>query len=302
MTQLAGYRFPNNLLADFDYVRPGNLAEALQILAQEGEGAWPLAGGTSALVDVRAGSFRPRLLVDIGKLADLRFIRAMQGTMRIGAATTLTEIEQSPLVHQDVPMLAKAARSVGGPQTRNLATIGGNIAYASPGADLAPPLLALEANVELVSHEGTRNVPLTEFFVGPRKTVRKSHEIMTHLSFPIQGSAKGAFAKLGLRKALAIALVCVGVVVETDAATNKITKARVGLGAVAPTPLRATSVERVLEGRTFNKDVSKEEVLAAASQHVHSRSSSIRSSPEYRKEIAGVLVWRALEEALSQGT
>lgn len=285
------------LFPDFEYLKPRNLKEALQPLGELGERCRLLAGGTALLVDVRDGHVSPELLVDIGELDVLRFIKVDGEIMRVGAATTLMEIEESPLLQKEASFLVAAASSVGGPQIRNRATIGGNLLYASPGADMAPPLLALGATLRLVSLKGERQVPIEEFFVGPRRTICRADELLTEVSFPIGKAGRGAFIKLGLRNAMAISVGSVAVYLEIDPSTSIVQEARISLGALAPTPIRIKTLEDMLRGERASAPLIKE-VAEAAKRQVHPRSSSIRSSPEYRRAVAGALVQKALEQAI----
>jgi len=286
------------LFPDFDYIKPSKLNEALAALREAGEDARLLAGGTALLVDLRHEHQCPRLLVDIGELDALRFIRADAGAVRIGAATTLTEIIESPLIGEVAPLLAAAAASVGGPLVRNRATIAGNLTYASPGADMAPPLLALGATLKLMSDREEREVPIDEFFVGPRRTICRRDEIVTEMRFPVSGSGKGAFVKLGLRNAMAIALASVGVWIEWDGRDGVIREARVALGAVGPTPARVKPVEDMLCGAQASTAL-VERAAEATRQLVQPRTSSIRSSGEYRRTVASALLRKAMEQVLN---
>lgn len=285
------------MFEDFDYLRPGNLDEAVAVLAERGCACRLLAGGTALLVDLRAGHRCPELLIDISDLPALRFMVAERQVVRIGAATTLTEIAESPMVNKSSPMLAMAATSVGGPQIRNKGTIGGNLVYASPGADMAPALLALEAVVKLKSLSGEREVPVAEFFVGPRSTVCRPDEIITEVGFPLDPPSRGTFIKLGLRSAMAVSVASVAVWVKTQPSNGAITEARVALGAIAPTPIRAKAVEESLRGRVPDEEVIKK-AATLASGYVHERQ-YFRASGEYRRRVVSVLVQRALEETVA---
>ena len=285
---------------DFDYIKPNSVKEVLTLLAELGERCRLLAGGTVLLVDMRDGHLSPEALLDIGDLPALRFIRVDRGMVRIGPATTLAEIAESSLLPMEVSFLAKAAASVGGPQIRSRATIGGNLAYASPGADMAPPLLALGATLRLTSERGHREVSVDEFFAGPRSTVCGSDEIVTEISFPYRASGRGAFIKLGLRNAMAISLASVGVWIEMDPSKGIVEEARIALGAVAPTPIRAKAAEELLRGERASVRLI-ERAAELAREYVRPRPSSIRSSGEYRRIVTGVLIRRALEKCLDTG-
>lgn len=282
------------MLPEFDLLRPTTLSEALAMLA--GAGAMPIAGGTNVIADLRAGKHEPRALVDLSRLAELRGIRRENGHIAIGGGTTITALLADPLVAEHASALAQAAQVFANPLIRNRATVGGNLADASPAADTAPPLLALDAEVELTSAAGTRRVPLADFLVGVRRTLRRADELITAVRFPTAtdaGRRTTAFHKVGLRKADAISVLSAAVAITFDGA-GRCAAARIALGAVAPRPLRAPAAEAVLAGEKLTPTIIAEAARLAA--EAASPINDIRGSAAYRRQVTEVVVRRLLEQ------
>lgn len=286
-----------NLIPDVEVHRPRSLGEALKHM--EVPGAKPLAGGTDLIIDLREGACEARNLVDLTQVKELDYIRESGGRIRIGAMTHHTDLVESDLIRSKAPVLSEAANLVGSIQIRNLGTVGGNICNASPGADTATPLLALGAEATISSAEGTRTIPLGEFFAGPKRTSLNPGELLTELSFltPPAGSG-GAFQKLGRRKGCTLSLINIAAYVELDGDTCS--EVRIAVGACAPTPVRITDVEDMLKGKKVDEAVIDEVSsacygLVQPSQRAHSR-----ASEEYRREMSCVLMRRALTTALER--
>ncbi|HID89416.1 MAG TPA: xanthine dehydrogenase family protein subunit M [Anaerolineae bacterium] len=282
------------MLPEFELLMPRTLSEALEVLAQAREGVAPVAGGTNLVVDMRGGRHRPSVLVSVAGLEELRGVRRENGHIVIGATTTVAELLEEPLIAEAAPALWSAARVFANPLVRNRATVGGNLADASPAADTAPPLLVLDAEVQLTSKEGSRWVPLDEFFLGVRQTLRQPDELLTAIRFPLPPSgAFGGFYKLGLRKADAISVASVAVLVEVGE-DGTCRKARIAMGAVAPKPIRAYEAEKRLEGHVLTPE------LAAEAAHLCAEATSpiddIRASAAYRKHVVEILARRLLSE------
>lgn len=278
------------MLPEFDLLRPKTLPEALDMLT--GADVMPIAGGTNVIADLRAEKHHPQALVDLSRLAELRGIRLENGHLMIGGGTTITELLHEPLIAQHAPALVQAARVFANPLIRNRATVGGNLVDASPAADTAPPLLALDAEVELTSAAGTRRVPLADFLVGVRRTLRRPDELLTAVIWPVPGErTASAFHKLGLRKADAISVLSVAVAVTFDDG-GRCASVRIALGAVAPTPIRARTAEELLTGEILTPAV-----IAEAARHAARATrpiSDIRGSASYRREVTQVIVRRLL--------
>ena len=283
------------MLPEFDLLMPRTLPEALDVLAENAPHIAPIAGGTNLIVDMRAERHCPKVVMNIAGLNALRGIRRDNGHVVIGGGTTLSDVLRSPLLAEHGSVLREAAAVFANPLTRNRATVGGNLADASPAADTVPPLLALNAEVELVSAAGSRNVPLEDFIVGVRKTLLQPGELIAAIRWPaLAPRSAGAYFKLGLRKADAISVVSVAVMVEADE-DGRCRSARIALGAVAPRPIRAHEAEDALRSRALGPDaiVEAASLAAGATRPID----DIRGSAAYRKHVTGVIVRRLLAQA-----
>ncbi len=280
------------MYATFDLDRPGNLAAALAIL--KAKGAVALAGGTNLIVDMRAGRERPQRVVSLDKLEVLRGIRQAGGQVTIGARTTVSDLLSSPVIAKTAPALVESARQFAGQMVRNTATVAGNIACGSPAADLVPPLLALDARLTLVSARGRRTVPIESFFTGYKTDIRRPGELISRISWKAPASrSRALFYKLARRKGDAITVV--GVAVALDANRDRCTRARVALGAVAPTVLRARAAEAILEGQTLTPALIESAAAAAAAAALPI--DDIRASAAYRRHGVHALVRRLIGQA-----
>ncbi len=281
-----------------EYVVPKTVSEALQVLGKwKGKGK-VIAGGTNVIPDMRMRAAEGEVLIDLGRVKGLSYIKEEKKTIRIGAMTPLSEIVASPVIPKWAPILHEAAWQIGNPLVRNRATVGGNLADASPAADSAVPLLVLEARVVIEKGRSKpREIPLERFFVGPNKTVLKKDELVREIIFPKPGPfALMAYSKFGLRNAMAISVVSVAVLLEIE--KEKCTRARVGLGAVAPTPIRAYGVEEMLAGQFIT-----DELIYRCCQMVQDEIhpiTDIRASLDYRKSMTSVLLGRLLRQASSR--
>lgn len=283
-------------MGELDYLRPKTLNEAFNVIEQKQRFVKFVAGGTNVIPDMRAKLLSPRLLIDLSQLKGLSYIKKDRGTIRIGALTTISELASSEIIQKKAPILSTAAHQLGNVLTRNRATIGGNLAYASPAADMAPPLLALGAKVHTRRCQGRgRVLALDKFFIAPNQTVLGKDEIIIQISFLVpKAAAKGGYIKLGMRNSMAISIASVAVMLELK--RNVCQKSRISLGAVAPTPVRAYRVETNLEGKTLSPDVIQE--CSALITKEISPISDIRATAEYRKLVAPVMFRRAVLEAL----
>ncbi len=282
-----------------EYIKPKNLNDLLNNKKEtEGRGDI-IAGGTNLIPQIKEKIKSPDFLIDVCDLQELSQINEENGMISIGAGTTIADIASSEIIKSKSPILASAARQLGNPLVRNRATIGGNIADASPAADTAPPLLALEAFLFLESEGGEqREVPLDQFFTGPNQTVMKANEVVTRICFKEpEHLLNGAYIKLGLRNAMAISVVSVALMLDVEEGICR--KARIALGSVAPRPVRAYGVEKSLEGKELNRDV----IEASANEVTKDISpiSDIRASAEYRQHTSSVLLKRAILEARDRG-
>jgi len=301
------------MLPEFELLMPHTLPEALDVLAQGGPDVVPLAGGTALLVDMRGGHLRPGVLMDVSHLPassePFGKVECQQenGHVVVGGGVTIAGLLDDPLVARYGPVLGQAARRFANPLVRNRATLGGNLAYASPAADMAPPLLVLGAEVELASLAGTRRVALEDFLLGVHQTVRRPDELLTAVRWPLPApQAVGAYRKLALRQATAVSVVSVAVMVEFDAEASpprsggfsdrspRVTSARIALGAVAPRPVRAHAAEEVLRGQPLTPEA----IAEAARLAVEATCciDDLRGSATYRRRVTEVLVRRALTD------
>ena len=279
-------------MKEFSYIKAPDVRTALSILDKEQEKARVVAGGTNVMVDIRAGKLNDLTLVSIADISSLRGIKQGRGRITIGALTTLRELAESDLLAKQAPALYMAARVFADAVTRNTATIGGNIAYASPAADTAPALLALKAEVLIESKAGKRRVAIAEFFCGVNKTVLSPTELITAVEFA--PNPHSAFLKIGLRNAMAISVATAACAVHLGRG-GIINDCAVALGSVAPKPLRAYEVEKLLTGCKPD-----EQNLAQALKAVDAAISpidDIRATAVYRREVAPVLVKRTLLRA-----
>lgn len=276
----------------FKYYKPRSLDEVWE-LKEKIPGSLFIAGGTDVILGIKNNELRPQALISLRSIPELDDIE-VDGGARIGALATISDIIQNPECRQDYPVLVEAAKSLGSVQIRNVATIGGNLCNCSPCADMALPLLVMEAKVRLQTTKKSREIPLNEFFKGPGESCLSPHEILTDILLdPPHKNAKTSFVKKG-RVKMDLAVASVAVLLEMENKTCH--KARIAAGSVAPVPLRLSKIETMFEGATLTKkDVSEAQRLAEDNVVPIT---DVRSTEEYRRQITGVLVKRALERAL----
>lgn len=277
----------------FDYFSPKNLEETSELLVKYGREAKLMAGGTDLLVKMKDEVVSPGYVVDLKRISGLNKIEFDGTHLKIGALTHIHEVEVSPFIRRDFEMIAEAASMLGSLQIRNKGTIGGNLCNASPSADLAPPLIALDAIVKIFGKGGDRIERLENFFVGPGATTLSLGEILTEIQIPVpRPNSWGIYLKFSPRRAMDLAVVGVGTLLTLNPSDRACTKARIVLGAVAPTPLRAKKAEQILEGHPIEKNlIYKASDLAAEESRPIS---DIRGSAWYRREIIKVLVERGI--------
>lgn len=286
----------------FQYYTPRTLEEAVRIFQQKGEGGRFLAGGTDLVVQMKEGGMKfpyPSYLVSLRHLQELRSLSFNEGEgLRIGALTTVQELVESPLVRRRFDIIAQGAQVIGSLQVRNLATVGGNLCNAAPSADIAPPLIALGARARIVGPGGERVLPLEEFFLGPGRTVLGAGDILVELLVPPPPPRSGAvYQRHTPRRQMDIAVVGVGVVVALEPDRDVVRQARIVLGAVAPTPMRAVQAEAALvgqapEGSTIDR------AAQLASQEAQPID-DVRGSAAFRRELVRVMTARLIGEAVA---
>ena len=285
-------------MQSFDYQKVYSLEEALDAAsASKGASAF-LAGGTDLLVQIKEGKKQPRCVIDVKGVHEMAGLTLSGDELSIGALTCIRTLETSLSVSEKAPLLAQAAAKLGSMQIRHRATIGGNLCNASPSADTASALLALDAQVEIYGKTGTRVIDLDKFFLGPGATVLGDGEILTRLKIPLTRKRRGSvYYKLSTRKAMDLAFVGVAVLLELDGG-DRISKARIALAAVDPTPIRVPSVEKQLEGRMLSFDAAREsaELAARSCKPI----SDLRASAEYRREMVRELCQQGLLAAYRQ--
>jgi carbon-monoxide dehydrogenase medium subunit len=278
-----------------NYINATHIDQAISILEEHGTSARIISGATDLILEIERGPHQGiETLIDITRIPDMDKIRLdEEGIIHLGPNVTHNQCVASRLILEKAPLLAEACWQVGSPQIRNRATVAGNLITASPANDTIPPLMALGAHIALRSARGERTIPLAEFYTGVRKTVMAPDEILIDIQFPaLRSNQRGSFIKLGLRNAQAISIVNAAVLL--DVADEKVVKAAITLGSVAPTIVHAVEAERYLIGRKLTEDtISK---AAALTIQASSPIDDLRSSAQYRAEMVRVCTLRALRK------
>jgi CO/xanthine dehydrogenase FAD-binding subunit len=283
-------------MKDFEYFSPRSLEEALSLLDSR-QGAKVLAGGTDLIVQMKDRRTRPAVLVDVKKVPELnRLAWEEDRSLFIGAAVALNSIVAYPPVVKVFDALFEACSLVGSMQLRNRATMGGNICNAAPSADTVPPLLCLSARAIVARLGGTRIVPLEEFFVGPGQTILDETELLVGIEVPAPpATSAGSYLRHIPRQEMDIAVAGVASFLVFNPEDGSCMGARIALGAVAPTPVRAPRAESTLAGRPLSREVIDEAAREASGEA--RPISDVRGSATYRTEIVRVLTKRVLETA-----
>jgi CO/xanthine dehydrogenase FAD-binding subunit len=282
------------LIKPFDYFEPGTLDEALGLLHRYGDKARVLAGGTDLIVQMKQGKMVPDVVISLRRLGELDFLEMASedpaSRLRLGPTTSISTIATHPLIKGNYEILREAALAIGDVQIRNQATLGGNIANASPSADMIPALIALKAHLKLRSKENERTMLLESFYDGPFSTLLRPGEIIVEVTIPHRPQGGGAYLWMPKRTAVDETLVGVALWLSHDSEKKICQHAVVALNSVAPIPMRAKQAERFLEGKEFSHghfqqagELSAQEVFP-------------RSRAEYRRTVVSVLVERGLEE------
>ena len=275
---------------------PTDLNDALRFMEHGDGSVTVIASGTDLLPRIRKRQVSPSLLLDISSLnEDLRYISRSDGTVRLGALTTVADLLESPMFDDRLSMIKEAARLFGAPQVRNVATVGGNVCSASSSEDLIPVFMVLEAEAKLVSVRGSRTVPLKDFIVGKRKTAIRPSEIFSEISFSVpQGHSWTAYEKLGRRNMLIIAIVNEALSLTLDDDLRTIRSARIALNRVSgKVPALAAKTNGFLEGKKVSDETIAEAQKVLSSEL--SLTSDFRGSGAYRTELAQVYLKRLLE-------
>ncbi len=281
----------------FEYRTPKSLKEVHQELREFGADAKLIAGGTALVIMMKQRLVRPSSLISLRMVRGLNGIAEKDGALRIGGLATHREVETSTLVRRRVPLLAETYRHVATIRVRNMATVGGGLAHADPNQDPPPTLMVLGATLKASSADGSRVIPLEEFFTDYYETVLKPDEIITEVSVPrLPANSGGAFVKFLPRTADDYATVSAAAVVILDRARKIFTDVRIALGSVGTTVLRAREAEAILRGQPVKAEALRE--AAEKAKQAVDPVSDFRGSAAYKKEMAVVFVRRALEMAL----
>jgi len=284
-------------MRDFDYQAPTTLAEASKIL---GSGAArPMAGGTDLIDQVRVGRLTPDVVVDLKKLPELNVLQLDGNGLRLGAAVPCYKVYKHEGICKQYAALAESAALIGGIQVQSRASIGGNLCNSGPAADSIPSLIALGAVAVIQSGAGTKEVSVEKFCTGPGKNVLQPGEFLVELKFPARSAKSGsAYQRFIPRYEMDIAVVGVGAAVTLDESGTKITGARIGLGAVGPTPIYAEAAGAALVGQAISDEVIRK--AAEAARGVATPIDDMRGTKEFRLHVTGVLVERVLKQAIAR--
>jgi carbon-monoxide dehydrogenase medium subunit len=288
-------------LPRFDFHEPASIGEACEILATYGPKAKLMAGGTDLMVNMKKKMLTPDHIVSLSKITALQGMTEKDGRILIGARFTAAELSADPQVKKRLAALRAGATALGSPLIRNRATIGGNIVSARPAADLPPALIAYKATLILESSQGRREIPLERFFKGPGWTELQPQEMLTHISVPIPRDGEGAgYINLGVRKSCDCNIVNLAASIALASEDGSIKEARIVMGSVGPTPLRARSAEAVLKGRKPDSDLFRK--AGEAARQDCTPIDDFRGGASYRNAMVGVLTRRTLAIAHQQAT
>jgi len=279
-------------MPNFDYEAPTSLDEALELLAQPGE-VRPLAGGTDIIDQLKQNRRNVDLMIDTKRIPELLVLDSNGSGLRIGSAVSCTEVSKFTSGSRRFTALSDSVELIGSVHIQNRATIGGNVCNAAPSADTIPALLIHDAVAQTVSATGEREIPLIDFFAGPGQTVLQKGEILKELVLPVPSQkTTSAYLRFIPRNEMDIAVAGVGSLIELDASSGQITKARIALASVAPTPVRAYAAEESLLGSPPNDAAIDRAAVLAVEAAVPI--TDVRGSADYRKELVKVLTRRTL--------
>lgn len=287
------------MLPEFEYIVPSNLSEACNFLEDHGSETKIIAGGTDLVLSLCRGELKPRFLLDISAIEELREIEDVGHQIIIGAACTHTQITESTILKKYGEILSEASGWVASRQIRNMGTIGGNVVNGSPAADTVPALMVLNGQLKIVSKNGPRQVPLPEIYVGPYQTNLRPHELVSHIIIDkIPERARCRFFRLARRKAMAIARINGAVLLWQKDGGGPIDEIRISVGSVTPVPYRMVEAEKFLKGTVPSEETIEKACLMVGQAMVEA--SGIRKSTEYKQPVVSVLVHRAIKDALAE--
>ncbi len=281
------------LVTEFTYVEPGSLAETLALLAEHGESARLLAGGTDLLVQMKMERVKPAVVIGLRRVPELQGIRRAADRLVLGALTTIRELSRDPGIRARYPALAEACASFSTTQVQVMGTVGGNLSNGSPASDSAPALIALGATVVLAGPEGETRLPVEAYFRGPGRTARRPDQVLVSVELPLPAPCSGsAFAKIG-RVAADIAKANAAVSMTLDG--DHVIDCRIALGSVAPMPVRALAAEALLRGHVLTPELI--DLAATRAAEEIAPIDDVRSTAHYRRRVAAALVRDALQRA-----
>lgn len=288
-----------SVIPNFTYLVPTNVDEALEMLDQYQDRCKIIAGGTDVIPKMKGGVWAPEYLLSLKKVQELKYVTYDEETgLHIGARMILRELEANPIIQEKYPALWEGMHSIANTQIRNSGTVVGNICNAVPSADTAPSLLALDAKIKIRSRKGERIVPIAEFFTGVCRTVVAPNELVTEIQIPAPAANSSCiYYKYSIRKALDLAMVGVAASVTVQDGVCKDVK--IGLGAVAATPVRAKTAEGILLGKKLTDELINEAALAAC-EHDCSPITDMRATKEYRKEMVRILTRDAVKNCAAK--
>lgn len=285
-------------IAGFEYLAPRTLPELFDVLGGHGEGLALIAGGTDLTIALKERTAAPEVVVDLRRLRrELGSIDLDGGVLRVGALATFYQVELNPLVGKYANALRQAAANVGTLQIRSIATLGGNLATASPAADSAPPLIALGANVNLLSRSGQRTLPVQKFFTGVKKNALRPGEIVSSVEVPADDGVSSFWTRAAVRNENVLSTVSVAVASAVHG--GRFGKSRVALGAVAPTPILAEKASEAMAGGAATPE--QAEKVATLAKEDSRPISDIRATAEYRRHLVFVLTRRLILRVLQEG-
>jgi aerobic carbon-monoxide dehydrogenase medium subunit len=287
-----------SLLRPFDLHRAESVEEASRLMAEHGDAARLYAGGTELLLLLKLGFGRPRWLIDVKRVPGLRGVAVRDDALVIGATTPHREVEHSPDVRAQCPLVARVARHVANVRVRAVGTVGGNLAFADPHSDLATLFLLFDARVTLASAGGARELSLADFIRGPYETARRDEEILTAARLrPWPAGSAGAYVKFGVHERPTLG---VGIALLPDGAPGRVGEARVAVGCVGPRPERITAVERALRGADVAEVGRRAGELGALAAESADPDDDLHGSAEYKRDMVRVFVSRALTLAAAR--
>jgi CO/xanthine dehydrogenase FAD-binding subunit len=285
----------------FEYFAASSLSDALKKLDHYGPEARVLAGGTDLVLAMKEKQIVPRRVISLHKVKELDFVRTEDATVRIGGLARHADLAMNTTLNESFPLLCEAVGLIGSWQIRNVATIGGNLCTASPAADSAPPLLVLNARVVVADAKRENEIPLGSFFTGPGETVLKPNQLLKEILIDRpKAQSVGCYLKLMRKKAVDLSVVGVAFQAEVDQKGEKLTRVGIGLGGVAPTPIRAAEAEAKLTGFSYEEAFKRIPEAARAAVDATAPISDVRASADYRRAMVEVYVQRAAKKALNQ--